>query len=90
MIVLSATRHRFPAPELNSAELQFLFYNSFRCVNGFTESSRLVVLAEAPARQFPDSGGSYKVQVLLVFQKTEKTPQKEIDTGLRRLKEMVK
>jgi RNA polymerase sigma factor (sigma-70 family) len=29
-----------------------------------------------PARQFPDAGGSYKVQVLLVFQKTGKTPQK--------------
>jgi uncharacterized protein (TIGR03067 family) len=29
-----------------------------------------------PARQFPDEGGSYKVQVLLVFQKTGKTPQK--------------
>lgn len=29
-----------------------------------------------PALQFPDEGGSYKVQVLLVFQKTGKTPQK--------------
>ena len=48
-----------------------------------------------------DESGAYRVfyylklrDVVLIFhafqKKTEKTPQKEIDTGLRRLKEMVK